>query len=488
MIVKELFAKFGLLVDQKSIDKADGAMNSIKGKLGQVASLAAVAFGAKVFAGMVGQTIEAAARINDLSQRLGMGAEGFQKLAFAAKQSGVEQESFAQAMTLLNVKAGEAAMGNKDAQESFSRLGISLKDANGKAKGTDVLFANIADAIKKTEDPMKRVAVARDLLGRGGATLVPLLKGGSEEVALLTKRFTALGGVMDKDMIKQADDADDRFNEIKATFQGVKNTITKALLPSIIKISKAFTDWVEKNGTLIRMEIGGFFVKLAGAAEFAADRIGTFLRTMDDAFGLMNILKAGVIGLGIAFLILNASMLLPVALFGVILLLLEEIAANFSDTEGLFEKFSGRWDEITKKLRDPDINDSPIISVLKQAVSLATELFSWIDKAFSLVFKVSAKLAQAPGDEEGDVFRKAALIQQAKDARASPATIQAIAGASPNVVSNTVINVDASGQAIDEDQLVQKLRIMTQQEEGRRNRIMQEGLTPSSARGTRGGF
>src|SRR5688572_1314422 len=71
---------------------------------------------------------EAAEKIQATSERLGIGAEKFQELAFAAKLAGVEQDEFTKAMEQFNRRMGEVTTGTSKQDLAMGRLGLTMQD------------------------------------------------------------------------------------------------------------------------------------------------------------------------------------------------------------------------------------------------------------------------------------------------------------------------------------------------------------------------
>ena len=117
-------------------------------------------------------------------------------------------ESSAAAMNrgllFLSRNASAAAGGSKEAAEGFQRLGVKLKDADGKLRSPAELIYDVADGLQRLPDGTEKAALAMKLFGRGGAELVPVLNGGRGGLRALGVEARELGVVLSKDAIAAA--------------------------------------------------------------------------------------------------------------------------------------------------------------------------------------------------------------------------------------------------------------------------------------------
>src|SRR5882724_8700550 len=181
MIVRELFAKLGIEVDESPFKVAESAMHAVKG--GLLAIGATVSAARLALAARVKSTAEYASELHNVSAATGVSTETLQVLGYAGKLAGIGIEEVAQGLNHLNRSAYEAATDGGAAGAAFYRLGIDAYDASGRVKGINDLLPEVAAALTKVENPTERSALAMQLLGRGGA--------------LLTQTLTKFGGDME---------------------------------------------------------------------------------------------------------------------------------------------------------------------------------------------------------------------------------------------------------------------------------------------------
>lgn len=319
-MLRELLARFGIEVDTSGVKKGEKATDSFaEGLMGLGQAFA----GAALVGGLAHFTqglIDMGSELDDQANRLGMNAEDLQFWRHAAGQAGASAEELGSGLKILTKQLGDAADGGSSAQE-FAKLGISVKDAQGKARDATDVVEDLADVIQKTEGNTEQAAIALNFFGKGGMALLPLLKDGSKGLDEVQKRFAELGGGLSNEFVKAADEAGDAQAELKLATLSLKSGIGVALLPAVTGIVNKITDlvvWVRKatentNGFRVLLGLVGAAsvvtgIKLAagaaakmGIVQAAAGGASQGILGTVTAFG--KLVKAGMnVGLKIAIL------------------------------------------------------------------------------------------------------------------------------------------------------------------------------------------
>lgn len=165
--------------------------------------------------------LDYASSLGEVAQQLGVTTDALQEYRYAASQAGLSQEEMDQALSQLTRRIGEAASGTKAQAEAFTKLGISVKDANGNVMDAGRAIPMIADALQKIESPAERAAILMDLFGRAGQKLEPLLSGGSAAVNELRDAAHKLGIVLSEDQIQRADETADKLSALKTQIEAL---------------------------------------------------------------------------------------------------------------------------------------------------------------------------------------------------------------------------------------------------------------------------
>ena len=180
--------------------------------------------------------------------KIGVGVEALQELRFAAKASGVEQQTLDMALQRFTRRAAEAANGTGEAKDALASMGIALRDQSGNLRRSEDLLGDVADAFSKIEDPAERVRLAFKLFDSEGVALVNLLRDGSDGLDEMRERARDLGIVLDESLVRDAERA---RTELDTLSQVISANLTRAALnaaPVIADLSSWLADLSGKAG------------------------------------------------------------------------------------------------------------------------------------------------------------------------------------------------------------------------------------------------
>jgi lambda family phage tail tape measure protein len=199
-------------------------------------------------AALVDRSISAANAIGKTADTIGVGVEALQELRFAAKASGVEQQTLDMALQRFTRRAAEAAQGTGEAKDALAQMGIALRDQSGNLRSSEDLLGDVADAFARIEDPAERVRLAFKLFDSEGVALVNLLRGGSGALEEMRERAHDLGIVLDEHLVRDAERA---RTELDTLSQVISANLTRAALeaaPVIADLSSWLADVAGKAG------------------------------------------------------------------------------------------------------------------------------------------------------------------------------------------------------------------------------------------------
>lgn len=165
-------------------DKATGAMKQAENSMGRftqnligkytmIAAKAAVAWAAvsKFY-----NVIKEAGDISDQAAKLGITAEVYQRLKFAAEQYGASVEDMAKALKDVNKLLDEAATKGGPNADILKALGFSQQDIADRAIKAEEVFQRVAMAIKAARSEEEKFAIASRVFGdRIAQSMVPVL-------------------------------------------------------------------------------------------------------------------------------------------------------------------------------------------------------------------------------------------------------------------------------------------------------------------------
>jgi len=123
------------------------------------------------------------------SERLGIGVEMFQKLSYAAKQTGADSERLADAIKDLDVKLQDGIMRGGSFAELIQELGMDMNELA--AMSPDKRFLAFSDAIKNASGSLSRFGA--DEFGDAMFEMLPLLELGSDGILKLADDAKVMG-------------------------------------------------------------------------------------------------------------------------------------------------------------------------------------------------------------------------------------------------------------------------------------------------------
>lgn len=169
--------------------------------VGQIAAnvISKITASAKSF---VSESLKTADSISKNARATGMSAESYQKLNYAAQQSGIGMEQTVKAVQTMQKQmyAGSAA---------FQKLGLNM-DQVGKMTSAQQ-FEAVGAAVAKIQDPAARSAIALQLFGREGGRVVDMAGSFGE----LSAEAERMGLIMDSGALKTVE----KFNDLMSTMK-----------------------------------------------------------------------------------------------------------------------------------------------------------------------------------------------------------------------------------------------------------------------------
>lgn len=255
--LRELLALFKIGVDDKELKEGDKHVNEFaeklegfQEKLKKAGETIAEAFGAEKFFEFVKGTLEADSHLQDLSNRLDVSANDIRSFGLLAKSAGVDLDSSANALGLLEKKLGEAATKGGESAAVFRKLNVETKGANGEARDLTDILGDVAEGLSRLPNQNERAAASMELFGRSGRQLLPILAQDREAFQEAMEEAARLGNGLGDDFYKKVKVAVEGFERFGHVLDSIKDRAIAALLPAITILGKALE------------HIGVFFLEL----------------------------------------------------------------------------------------------------------------------------------------------------------------------------------------------------------------------------------
>lgn len=181
------------------------------------------------------------------SQITGASVQTLSVFRKTAEDLGVSTESVDKGFVKLSKSILAFQQGNAQAVQSFTQLGISQKDFAG--LNTDQKIKLVTDRLGAMADGTTKAALAQQLLGRGGAELIPVLNDlageGFEKARASAEK---LGLLLDGDMATSMLVAKKSLTELEDAGKGIATQFTAGLSPAITDVANALTSAVTTEG------------------------------------------------------------------------------------------------------------------------------------------------------------------------------------------------------------------------------------------------
>lgn len=220
---------------KRSADTAVGAL----GALGVGLSVAG-------FAAWMKSAVNAADKLDEMSDRTGVAASELSRMSLAYQLAGLSQETMGTSLAKL---AKQAAEGNA----AFKRLRVETRNTDDTVRSSTDLLGDLADAFQGVSGDAEKSALAQEIFGKSGAEMLPLLNGGRDGLKEMADMAERLGLVVSDDTAKAAGQFNDSLDMLGLGLQGVARQTMAQLLPTLNSLAGTFLTNVTQGGSLTKM-------------------------------------------------------------------------------------------------------------------------------------------------------------------------------------------------------------------------------------------
>jgi hypothetical protein len=226
---------------------------------------------AVAFTAMTAKALQYGDQIADVAQANEVAIKTVMALSEGLAQNGGSAENAGRLISSFTAKIDDAAQGSKEAQETFARVGVSLKDLA--SKDVTALFDQAVMSLGRMDDAISRNALAMSIFGKAakGVDFRGLAEGSEEARESFAKYAEA---------VKTAGELHDKLDA-----KALKTTImfTNAFIPTL----NALYDELNKTGgameTFFKFTGEGFKALVVGVSGFVA-----YIKIIGQALGEIN--------------------------------------------------------------------------------------------------------------------------------------------------------------------------------------------------------
>jgi len=193
-----------------------------------VASTLAAATGLAALTKASFESIDATGK---MARNLGIGVQQFQALSLVASEAGVDAGAFSASVGIMQRNITGLADGTAAQVDAFGKLGLSIEDLQDLAP--DRQFIAISEALDKIENPTQRTALAMDVFGRSGRSIIGMLGNMNEKVEQAANYQKAFGIQVSDDTVRAVESANDAIGRLMGIFTGLGNTMAAKIAPAL---------------------------------------------------------------------------------------------------------------------------------------------------------------------------------------------------------------------------------------------------------------
>ena len=228
-----------------NIKRLGNSMQGVQGKVKNLSMSMGVLNNAfRVFAGIIAASaftrfikgaIDSADAFGKMSDQTGIAADKLQAYVNAGKLAGVEQGTIDKGLRRLAQSMREADQGIATYSDSYKALGISVRDVDGNLKKSETVLGEIADRFADMPDGATKAALAMEIFGRSGASLINLLNGGKTALEEFNYETS-------ENFAENAEFFNDQIAVLTIRFDGFRKQLADQLLPTLNNLLMMFSN------------------------------------------------------------------------------------------------------------------------------------------------------------------------------------------------------------------------------------------------------
>jgi len=207
---------------------------------------------------------------------LGLTAEAFQRLSYAAKLTDTPTEALTGSMKILNRNLAQLRVGTGTLHSLMAKVNPALARQLRTVQDSQSAFLLVSDAVVGTKDAQLRAAIATAAFGRRGQELIPMLAQGRTRLHELMKEASVYGTVLDDKAIAACARMEETMKRLRGAVRSVKDQVLGLVVQGIAPYLEKALAWVVANKEIIATKITDFI-----------SRAGRVLRDLQPVFGLL---------------------------------------------------------------------------------------------------------------------------------------------------------------------------------------------------------
>ena len=256
-------------------NKLDATLGKLKTAFAAVVSVAGIVKVGQAVKGLADSVSAAGDRIDKNSQALGMSRRAYQQWDYILRQSGSSIDTMGTSMKTLN---SAILNGGDGTITALNTLGLNLEQLQGMSQEDQ--FEAMVRAFQEMPAGATKSALALQLFGKNGQSLMPLLNSSADSIDEMRGAAERMGIVMSDSMIDNAVAYGDAFDNMSATFGGLKNIIGSGLLEPMTGIFDTITAFFSQQD--VQDAAKRFATNLHTIGNVVLDGVQSFFQFLND--------------------------------------------------------------------------------------------------------------------------------------------------------------------------------------------------------------
>lgn len=311
MNIRELITKWGFAVDHEPLEKVEHQLEAIKHRLEFLAAVEVV----EKIAELTERFAKFAEELHVAAESAGLTVEAYQKLAFAAETMTVTNDQLSTAMARLSRHLYDARNGAEESQKVFQRAGFTQEQIATFHTGSDVLNA-LSDKFKNIQDPIKKQAIAMELLGRGSHNMVAFLSQGSAAIHHQGEEAKELGIILTDHQVEALTEVEHAMHKVGAVVKAVGAIFASYFAPEVESATHEFLEFFKANKDLMQIQMKAWVEDVSYALGFLWGLIKFITQSILDFAKAHPVLVRRITEVIVAFGALLSTLFLLQTIFG----------------------------------------------------------------------------------------------------------------------------------------------------------------------------
>ncbi len=201
--------------------------------------------------------------VGDLADRLGVSTKFMQEQHYIAQMNAGSAEEMTSAIETLSRQYGALQAGTGKLYTGLQKISPALAEQMKSAKSSEEAFNMMVKAIRKVEDPARKMYLSQLAFGTAGKMMINVSDQSEEALNKLKVQAKELGVVMEEEAVRRSQDMGEALDIMNESVRGVFNMLSSKLIPILTPFIKRISEWVAANRELIATKIDKFAQQFA---------------------------------------------------------------------------------------------------------------------------------------------------------------------------------------------------------------------------------